>query len=144
MSLIHRVKAALNIPSQVQQQSAIVGPDVLLNIPGGTYTATLTADVWDAYGREWATSMSRLTAGGPFGIRVWQRENARSPWQQIIFRQDCHGTLYVIRDQLWFVWNLPNFRGSGRNQILTYRHTRPVTPKTASSDVVVGSDMYEA
>lgn len=142
MSLIHRVKAALNIPSQVQAQAAIVGPDVLLNIPGGTYTATLTADVWDAYGREWATSMSRLTAGGPFGIRVWQRENARSPWQQIIFRQDCHGTLYVIQGQLWFVWNRPN-ASSGRNQILTYRHTRQ-TAATASSDGVVGSDMYEA
>lgn len=143
MSFIHRVKAALNIPSQIQQQSAIVGPDVLLNIPGGTYTATLTADVWDAYGREWATSMSRLVPGGPFGIRVWQRENARSPWQQIIFREGCHGTLYVIRGQLWFVWNKPG-SPSGRNQILTYRHSRPVVRPTASSDVTADPNIHEA
>jgi hypothetical protein len=143
MSFIHRVKAALNIPSQVQQQSAIVGPDILLNVPGGTYTATLTADVWDAYGREWATSMSRLVPNGPFGIRVWQRENARSPWQQIIFRQDCHGTLYVIRGQLWFVWNRPN-ASSGRNRILTYRHNRPPVAQTTSADGASGTELFEA
>lgn len=143
MSLIQRAKAALNIQPKVQAQPAIVGPDILLNIPGGTYTATLTADVWDAYGREWATSMSRLVPGGPFGIRVWQRENARSPWQQIIFRQDCHGTLYVIRGQLWFVWNRPG-APSGRNRILTYRHNRPAAQPTASSDMVAGPDIHEA
>ena len=143
MSMFQRMKSAVStIASKavgliIQIDRAVVGPDVSLNIPAGTFTATLTTDYWDAYGREWATSMNRLTAGGPFGIRVWQRENARSPWRQIIFMQDHHGQLLIIRNQLWFVYNKPNYGGSGRMQILSYRPNRNATAGTPDADVAV-------
>lgn len=143
MSMFSRMKSAVsNVVSKavgliIQIDRAVVGPDVPLNIPAGTYTATLTTDYWDAYGREWATSMSRVTGGGPFGIRVWQRENDRSPWRQIIFMQDHHGQLLMIRGQLWFVYNKPNYGGSGRMRILSYRATRTTADVAQDADITV-------
>jgi hypothetical protein len=68
---------------------------------------------------------------------VWQRENARSPWRQIIFMQDHHGQLLIIRGQLWFVYNKPNYGGSGRMRIMSYRATRTTAYVAQDADITV-------
>jgi len=105
--------------------SAIFGPDEYLNIPGGTYDATLTSYEIDAVGKEYATSMSRLVPNGPFGIRVWMRTSRSAPWVQIMFKQACHGVLWLIRGRLYFVWNQSGGRGAVKTEILNYVNVRP-------------------
>lgn len=102
----------------------ILGPDVPLNVPGGTYDATLTADIVDGEGKQYVTSMSRLVPNGPFGIRVWMRRNRRSPWVQIFFREGCHGMLWIIEGKLYIVWNQKGGRGPVETQILNYVRPR--------------------
>lgn len=98
----------------------IVGPDEFLNVPAGTYDASLTSYQFDASGKEYVTSMSRLVPNGPFGVRLWMRIRKGAPWNQIIFKQGCHGILWVINNRLYFVWNQSGGRGAVVNQILNY------------------------
>lgn len=103
----------------------ILGPDEPLNLPGGTYDATLTSYERDAMGKEYATNMCRLVPNGPFGIRLWMRTGKKAPWQLLVFKQGCHGVLWVVQGKLYFVWNQSGGRGAVLTEVLNYVHTKP-------------------
>ena len=96
--------------------------DTPLNIPGGTYTPTETCFITDAIGQQWATSMSDARIRPKvFGVHVWYRRNATSPWRFVLAMEGCHGWLSVDRGELQFIYNLTNMRGAFRRIIPGYR-----------------------
>lgn len=103
--------------------------DTPLNIPGGTYLPTETTFITDAYGQQWATSMSdaRLRPR-VFGIHVWYRRNARQPWQLLWVMEGLHGWLSVDRGKLRFIYNLTSMRGTMVRIIPEYRPNRKIPP----------------
>lgn len=85
-------------------------PDsVELNLPGGTYTATLTALQVDKAGQWFATSMSAYAIpSNKFAIHLWYRKSITADWVLIQFYEGAHGTLFVIGNELVFVVNRSN------------------------------------
>lgn len=100
--------------------------DQPLNIPGGTYTPTQTCFITDAIGQQWATSMSDVRLSPRvFGVHVWYRRNATSPWTFLFAHAECHGWLSVDRNQLQFIYNRPKMAGAMRHILQGYVHVRP-------------------
>jgi hypothetical protein len=108
--------------------------DTPLNIPGGTYTPTQTTFITDAYGQQWATSMSAARLPNKqFGTHVWYRRSARHPWQFLYAFAECHGWLTVDRGKLQFIYNQPSMRGAMLRIIPEYRHNRNTPPPWETS-----------
>jgi hypothetical protein len=104
--------------------------DTPLNIPGGSYLPTQTCFITDAIGQQWATSMSDARLRPKvFGVHVWYRKSATSPWQFLFVMEGRHGWLTVDRGRLQFIYNTPSTRsglgGSFRRIVSGYVHTRP-------------------
>ena len=80
-----------------------------LNIPGGTYTATLTFVQVDRAGQWFATSMGAYgIISKKFSIHLWYRKTITDPWQLIQYYEDAHGSIQVIGQELYFVVNRKN------------------------------------
>jgi hypothetical protein len=80
-----------------------------LNLPGGTYTATLTALQIDKEGQWFATSMSSYAIPSKrFAIHLWYRKHMTADWMLIQYYDGAHGTLFVIGNDLVFVVNRTN------------------------------------
>ena len=95
-----------------------------LNIPGGTYTATITALQVDKAGQWFATSMSSYEIPSKrFAIHLWYRKSITAQWQLIQYYEDAHGTLSVIGNDLAFVVNRKNGT-SFMNKIQRWQGTR--------------------
>lgn len=80
-----------------------------LNIPGGTYTATLTFVQVDRAGQWFATSMGSYgILSRKFAIHLWYRKTLTDPWQLIQYYEDAHGSIQVIQGKLYFIVNRKN------------------------------------
>ena len=80
-----------------------------LNIPGGTYTATLTFVQVDRAGQWFATSMGAYgIISKKFSIHLWCRKSISDPWQLLQYYEDAHGSIQVIGQELYFVVNRKN------------------------------------
>ena len=86
-----------------------IPPQVELNIPGGTYTATQTFVQVDKAGQWFATSMSAYgIISKKFAIHLWYRPAINKPWQLLQAYDDAHGNITVIGNELYFIVNRMN------------------------------------
>ena len=86
-----------------------IPPQVELNIPGGTYTATQTFVAVDKDNQWFATSMSAYgIISKKFAIHLWFRPAINKPWQLLQAYDDAHGNITVIGNELFFIVNRMN------------------------------------
>ena len=101
-----------------------IPPQVELNIPGGTYTATQTFVAVDVANQWFATSMSAYgIISKKFAIHLWFRPAINKPWQLLQAYDDAHGNITVIGNELFFIVNRMN-KSAFMHKVTQWQGTR--------------------